>query len=149
MPSQIVTPKVTLDKYQKASLIIFYYMLEKTWVIDMVSKSKIVFPKEEYRALASAIESFYQKNGFINQADFYTYLGNNEKLLQIFSQMEALTLKDEITEKEMREYFKVLDQYRVEKTIQQLKKKLKEEVDPLEKAKIVEQIRQVRIGEEK
>lgn len=149
MPSQVVTPKVTLDKYQKASLIIFYYMLEKTWVIDMVSKSKIVFPKEEYRALASAIESFYQKNGFINQADFYTYLGNNEKLLQIFSQMEALTLKDEITEKEMREYFKVLDQYRVEKTIQQLETRLKDEVDPLEKAKIVEQIRQVRIGEEK
>ena len=63
--------------------------------------------------------------------------------------MEALTLKDEITEKEMREYFKVLDQYRVEKTIQQLETRLKDEVDPLEKAKIVEQIRQVRIGEEK
>lgn len=140
-------PKVRKDKYQKASLNIIYYMLNKQDIIDMVEDEHLVFPTEALRALESEIVYFYHKYGFINEADFYTYLTPKHELLNLLSEVLEMDLKSNLTKEEMLDYFKVIREYNYKKTITNLEEKIKNETDPTMQIKYAEEIRKLRIGE--
>ena len=135
------------DKYQKASLNIIYYMLNKQDIIDMVEDEHLVFPTEALRALESEIVYFYHKYGFINEADFYTYLAPKEELLNLLNEVLEMDLKTTLTKEELYDYFKVIREYNYKKTINNLEEKIKNETDPLMQVKYAEEIRKLRIGE--
>lgn len=136
-------------KYEKASYALLYYMLEYDWAIEEVEKKHVIFPNEKLRALESEIVSFYTKYGFINQADFYTYLAPKEELLMILSKIECMKLKEEIEKEELTEYIDVVISSGRKEAIKRLNKKMKELVDPLEQAKLAEEIRILRMEEGK
>ena len=140
-------PKVRKDKYQKASLNIIYYMLNKQDIIDMVEDEHLVFPTEALRALESEIVYFYHKYGFINEADFYTYLTPKGELLNLLNEVLEMDLKATLTNEELNDYFKVIREYNYKKTISNLEEKIKNEIDPLMQVKYAEEIRKLRIGE--
>lgn len=135
------------DKYQKASLNIIYYMLNKQDIIDMVEDEHLVFPTEALRALESEIVYFYHKYGFINEADFYTYLTPKGELLNLLNEVLEMDLKTTLTKEELYDYFKVIREYNFKKTISNLEEKIKNETDPLMQVKYAEEIRKLRIGE--
>ena len=135
------------DKYQKASLNIIYYMLNKQDIIDMVEAEHLVFPTEALRALESEIVYFYHKYGFINEADFYTYLAPKGELLNLLNEVLEMDLKTTLTNEELNDYFKVIREYNYKKTISNLEEKIKNEIDPLMQVKYAEEIRKLRIGE--
>ena len=135
------------DKYQKASLNIIYYMLNKQDIIDMVEAEHLVFPTEALRALESEIVYFYHKYGFINEADFYTYLTPKGELLNLLNEVLEMDLKTTLTKEELYDYFKVIREYNFKKTINNLEEKIKNETDPLMQVKYAEEIRKLRIGE--
>lgn len=135
------------DKYQKSSYAIIYYMLTDEKVIDIVEKEHLVFPSETLRALESEIVYFYRKHGFINVADFYTYLAPKTELLAVLSEIEQLDLKQDITKNELFDYFKVIREYSQQQEMKRLETKMKAMVDPIEQAKIADEIRKLRIGE--
>ena len=135
------------DKYQKASLNIIYYMLNKQDIIDMVESEHLVFPTEALRALESEIVYFYHKYGFINEADFYTYLTPKGELLNLLNEVLEMDLKTTLTKEELYDYFKVIREYNFKKTINNLEEKIKNETDPLMQVKYAEEIRKLRIGE--
>ena len=135
------------DKYQKASLNIIYYMLNKQDIIDMVEDEHLVFPTEALRALESEIVYFYHKYGFINEADFYTYLTPKGELLNLLNEVLEMDLKTTLTKEELYDYFKVIREYNFKKTINNLEEKIKNETDPLMQVKYAEEIRKLRIGE--
>ena len=135
------------DKYQKASLNIIYYMLNKQDIIDMVEDEHLVFPTEALRALESEIVYFYHKYGFINEADFYTYLTPKGELLNLLNEVLEMDLKATLTNEELNDYFKVIREYNYKKTISNLEEKIKNEIDPLMQVKYAEEIRKLRIGE--
>lgn len=135
------------DKYQKASLNIIYYMLNKQDIIDMVEDEHLVFPTEALRALESEIVYFYHKYGFINEADFYTYLTPKGELLNLLNEVLEMDLKTTLTKEELYDYFKVIREYNFKKTISNLEEKIKNETDPVMQVKYAEEIRKLRIGE--
>lgn len=135
------------DKYQKASLNIIYYMLNKQDIIDKVESEHLVFPTEALRALESEIVYFYHKYGFINEADFYTYLTPKVELLNLLNEVLEMDLNTTLTEEELYDYFKVIREYNFKKTINNLEEKIKNETDPVMQVKYAEEIRKLRIGE--
>ena len=141
------TPKKEKDKYQKASISVIYYMLNKQEIIDLVEKEHLVFPTEALRALESEIVYYYHKYGFINEADFYTYLAPKGELVNLLAEIISLNLKPEITKSELFDYFKVIREYSFKVTIAKLEEKIKNTTDQREQIKYAEEIRKLRIGE--
>ncbi len=135
------------DMYQKASLSVIYYMLNKQEIIDQVESEHLVFPTEALRALESEIVYFYHKYGFINEADFYTYLSPKKELVDLLSEIIELDLKSEPSKEALSDYFKVIREYNYKKTIEALEEKIKNESDPTMQIKYAEKIRELRIGE--
>ena len=133
--------------YQKASLSVIYYMLNKQEIIDQVESEHLVFPTEALRALESEIVYFYHKYGFINEADFYTYLSPKKELVDLLSEIIELDLKSEPSKEALSDYFKVIREYNYKKTIEALEEKIKNESDPTMQIKYAEKIRELRIGE--
>ncbi|HIS38868.1 MAG TPA: DNA primase [Candidatus Onthousia faecavium] len=140
-------PRKEKDKYQKASLSIMYYMLNKQEIIDLVEEEHLVFPTEALRALESEIVYFYHTYGFVNEADFYTYLTPKVELVNLLAEIISLDLKKEITKSELFDYFKVIREYNIKLSIKKLEEKIKNTHDPLEQVKYAEEIRKLRIGE--
>ncbi len=135
------------DKYQKASFCIIYYMLNEQDIIESVEREHLVFPTEALRALESEIVYFYHKYGFINEADFYTYLTPKIELVNLLAEIMQLQLKSKVTSKELLDYFNVIKEYNEKMSITKLEEKIKNTNDPLEQIKYAEQIRKLRIGE--
>ena len=142
----IQPPKKRKDKYELAVLSILYYMLLSDKVVRKCEREGLFFPKEEERILASEISYYYKKYGIMNIADFYTYLGDKENLTQLLTEVIGQDLGDTVDEKEVDLLFKVVKEYNVNQEVVRLQKKIKEEIDPLEKAKIAERIRGLRMG---
>ncbi len=140
-------PTERLDKYQKASYALLSYMLDLPWVIDDVEEAHLVFPNSKLRLLENEIVAYYRTNGFINWADFYTYLGTNEELLKLLSEIDSYPLKKEVSKEEISSYESVILDYSRKQQIKRLNKKLLDTTDPLEQARIAEEIRKLRIGE--
>lgn len=140
-------PTERLDKYQKASYALLSYMIDLPWVIDDVEEAHLVFPNSKLRLLENEIVAYYRTNGFINWADFYTYLGTNEELLKLLSEIGSYPLKKEVSKEEISSYESVILDYSRKQQIKRLNKKLLDTTDPLEQARIAEEIRKLRIGE--
>lgn len=139
--------KETRNKYQKASYSLIYYMLNKQEIIDLVEDEHLVLPTEALRALESEIVYFYHKYGFINEADFYTYLAPKKELVSLLSEILQLSLNDILSKEELNDYFKVIREYNYKKMIESLENKIKNEQDQTIQLKYAEEIRKLRVGE--
>lgn len=138
------------DKYTKASEAILYYMIYHPWVISETEKAHLVFPNEIYRQLENEIVFFYHQNGSFSIADFYTYLASKEELLTVLSRiLMREDLAKEPSKEELFDHFQVMMQYCDRQKAKKIQKKLEEYADPLEQARIAQEIVQLRIGENK
>lgn len=136
-----------LDKYTRASLEFIYYMLINPLVIRVYDSKKLYFLDKDMRALAGEISYYYHTYGDIVIADFYTYLNDKKELLIVFEKVLNLGLGDEISNETINEYVKVISDYNVREEIRNLNEIMRKEPDEMEKAKIAEKIRLLRIGE--
>ncbi len=147
---QIVVNKpkrVRKNKYLLAMEQVLYYMLNNDWVIDLVEHEKIIFPSNETRLLTNEIIYYYKKNRVINIADFYTYLQTKPDLLQSLNEIVSSVHKETISKSELFAYFKVIKDYSISQEIKRLEELMKKESDCLKQAKIVEQIRKLKLGD--
>lgn len=134
------------DKYHIASYAILYYMLTNHEVINIYKKKLNFLPYKEERYLANEIIYYYEKYGDIEIADFITYLQDKQELKVVldnilqedFGKLDNLDL--------VYDYFKVIDEYSCALEIKGLKERMKKEIDPLEKAKLADQIRLIKMG---
>ena len=58
-----------------------------------------------------------------------------------------MDLKTVVTKEELFDYFKVIREYNLKRTIANLEEKIKNETDPVRQVKYAEEIRKLRIGE--
>ena len=135
------------DKYVRASEEFIYYMLVNPHVIKVYDSKKLYFIDANYRNLAAEISYYYHEYGDINIADFYTYLNDKKELLDVFNRVQALDLNEEISDVTIMEYVKVISDYSMRQEIKRLEDMMRKEPDELEKIKILEKIRKLRIGE--
>ena len=122
-------------------------MLNNDWVITQVENERLIFPEEVMRSTCSEIIYYYKKYGSINEADFYTYIQDKEKIYNFLNSILASNYNETTTEEELSEYFKVIKEYSKNQEIKRLTNLMKKEIDPLEQAKITEKIRKLRLGD--
>lgn len=135
------------DKYAKAYEQIIYFMLNNDWVITKVENERLIFPTEIMRLTCSEIIYYYKKYGYINIADFYTYIQDKEDILNFLNNILGEDYVDGTNEEELEQYFEVAHKFIELQEIKRLTNLMKKEVDPLEQAKISEKIRKLRLGD--
>lgn len=127
----IESPKQTikLDKYVKSEMYILYYMLHEVDAIKMYEKKITHMPTEKYRQLAFQIDYFYRENGYINVADFITFLKDDNDSIKLIGEITALDLQSDNYKEKMDDYLNNIRIYN-EKTQKQIyKNKMKLEND--------------------
>ncbi len=142
-----VAKKSRKDKYQQAVEQIIYFMLNHDWVVDQVEKEKLVCPTNEERLLISEIIYFYKKNGYIDIADFFTFIQDKNDLLKLLNSIVSSNYQENVEKKNLFSYFHVVKDYSINQQKVRLQELMKEEKDPLEQAKIADQIRKLKLGD--
>jgi len=129
-----------LDKYDLAEQRLLYYMLQDSKVINIVERRGVFFKRKEYRYLANEIIYYYKENSGFVLADFFSSLNEKEDLLKALNEIVILTLPSVYVEKEIYDYIEVLKGYAVTMETKRLKDQMRQEMDPLKKSEIAQQI---------
>ena len=130
----------SISKYEKAESSLIYYMLKSPEVITMYNNKVTYIPNKEYRMLAREISAFYKNFDFINEADFIDYIECDEDLMQTINKINKTNTKETYTLEEIDDYINVIRDYNIKEEIKRLTNKMKNLTDPLDKAKIAEEI---------
>ncbi len=117
------------NKYIKSEMYLIYYMLQSIDVIKMYEKKITHMPTEVYRHIAFQIDCFYKENGFINVADFITYLGDDADSIKAIGDITSLDLSDEINYEEIEDYLSNIREYNEKEQSNIYINKLKNETD--------------------
>ena len=135
-----IEPPTMTNKYEKAESSLIYYMLKSPEVITMYNNKVTYIPNKEYRMLAREISNFYKNFGFINEADFIDYIECDNDLMETINKINRENTKETYTLEEIEDYINVIRDYNVQEEIKRLTNKMKNLTDPLDKAKIAEEI---------
>ncbi len=139
--------KEKVDKYTKAAIAFLYYMIISPTIIKVYEDKNIYFANSVERSLAAEISYYYHEFGDIVIADFYTYLKDKTELLELYERIMSLDLDEVLNDEAIKDYINVIDDYNMRQEVLRLKELMKTEVDELEKAKIAERIRLLRVKE--
>ena len=135
------------NKYRQAIEQIVYYMLTNEWVISEVEKKHLLLPDDDLRIIVQEIIYYYKKYGVINIADFYTYLQEKKELIGSLDDILNSSYSEDVSKDILCLYFDVIKEYCRKMQISKIENKMSLEVDPLEQAKLADEIRRLRIGE--
>ena len=139
-PLKKIEVPTSTSKYEKAESALIYYMLKSPEVITMYNNKVTYIPGREYRMLAREISAFYKNFGFINEADFIDYIECDPELMETINKVNKNNTKETYTLEEIEDYINVIRDYNVKEEIKRLTNKMKDLTDPLDKAKIAEEI---------
>ena len=141
------TPTTRKNKYNQAIEQVIYFMLTNEWVISEVEKERLLLPDELFRILVQEIIYYYKSYGSISIADFYTYMQEKKELLPKLNSILNGGYNEEVDKDTLFLYFGVIREYSKKKQIKRLQEKMASEVDPLEQARLADEIGKLRIGE--
>lgn len=133
-------PKRRKTKYEKAEMYLIYYMVRSSEVIRMYDNKITYMPTEEYRYLAREISYYDKTYGSINEADFITFISDNDMMVKTMGEILGLELKEKYQVEEIEDYIKTIRDYNLEVEKKRLIGLMKEETDPLKKAAIASKI---------
>ena len=119
--------KVKYSKYEKSEQALIFYMLKSDKVIKIYEKKITHMPTDRYRLLALKIDCFYKEKGYIDVADFMTYIHDDEASTKALSEILSLDLKDEVDEEAILDYLNNIKRYNDKNLSNRYKKELKEE----------------------
>ena len=135
------------NKYSLAEKYLIYYMLRSKEVIKMYRRKITFMPSYEYRLLAIEISEFLEKNGYIEIADIFSIVSDNEKMTKTLKDVMKLDLNEEYSEEEIEDYINVINEYNLKYELNGLKEKMKSEKDLDKKNEIAEKIRLLKSSE--
>ena len=138
--------KQKLDKYQKATYLILYTMLNSYNAAIKYEKELNFLPTRPARYLANEIIYYYKKNQSLVLADFMSTLQDKEEMDTMLKEVLSYVFLDEVNLNAMDEYISVIKGYNSNRATKRLMEQLRNEPDPVKKALIAEQIKRVKIG---
>lgn len=142
---EVKVNKTKKDKYEKAQENFVYYMLHSKEVIKLYNKKITYMPNDKLRFLAREISLYYKENTEFDLADFMTSINERTEIYNTLSYILSLDLNDNYREEEIDDYMMVIKEYNVNSQIKRLKDKMKNISDPIEQAKIAEEIKKLKI----
>jgi len=135
-----------ISKYEKAEVYLLHYMMKSNEVVKLCMKQLSNLPTKCYRDLERLIVTYYKEYGYINEADFISYLmDKDEYYMDTVKQIQILNLKENFTLDEIQDYIKVILDYNIESEYQRLLKLLKETDDINKRTEIGQKIVELRI----
>lgn len=123
-----INNKIKYSKYEKSEQGLLYYMLKDIKVIKIYEKKITRMPTDRYRKLALKIDCFYKEKGYIDVADFLTYIHDDEESIKTASEILMLNLSDNVDEEAIIDYLNNIKNYNDKNLSKKYKKELKEEV---------------------
>ena len=124
-----VKKKKKYNKYEKSEQYLIYYMLISSDAIKMYEKKITRMPTEKYRHLAFQIAYFYKQNGFINVADFISFLGDDIDSIKTLGEITCLDLKNEVDLEEIDDYLENIRKYNEQIQLNKYKNQMVGETD--------------------
>ena len=119
---------IKYSKYEKSEQALIYYMLKSIDVIKIYEKKITFMPTDRYRKLALKIDCFYKEFGYIDVADFMTYINGDDISINALSEILNLDLNDSYDEEAILDYLNNIKSYNDRSLSNKYKKELKEEV---------------------
>ena len=136
-----------MDKYTKATYGILYAMMNSYEYSKKYEKNLNYLPSKEARLLANEIIYAYRYNDSLVLADFLTNFSTNEELFELVREVMR-NAEDESNFESFDDYVAVIREYNKNQEIKRLKEMIKEEIDPVKKAELLEKIRLVKMESE-
>ena len=136
------------DKYEKTLQELILSMLESKNVITIINDSHIYVPIDNYRTIIREITYFYEKYGYINIPDFLTYMEEYPDLKVYLNEIISLDIKPPEDKNTILEQVQVIKDYNKALEIKRLENLIRNERDPMEQAKILEETRKLKMGSE-
>lgn len=134
------------NKYDTAARRIIYYMMNSPTYIIMFRKRLGYINKYEYRLIINDILYYYEENKNINLADFITYISDREDMILLIKSIVNECMDLELTDDEMLNYLQVMREGNYLSEIEELKVKLKDELDHNKKIEIASRITKLKKG---
>lgn len=106
-------------------------MLKSGEVIKMYDNQTFYFPNQNYRLLAKEISYFYNKFGYINEAEIMDDL--NLELTKVIGMVENQNLSEEYSKNLIEDYINAIKEVNIEDECKRLTKKWKKQ--PIQKKK--------------
>ena len=120
-------PIIKYSKYEKSEQGLVFYMLKSDKVIKIYEKKITHMPTERYRKLAFKIDCFYQENGYIDIADFLTFIEGDNEAISTVGEILSLNFKESINEEAILDYLNNIKEYNDKNLSNRYKKELQEE----------------------
>lgn len=139
--------KKTLDRYEKATYNILYFIMNNYEACKYYEKKLNYLPIKEARYLANEIIYVYKIKGELVLADFITSLNDKPQLFDLVRKV-LKNSSEESNFEAFKDYIAVILDYNKNQEINRLKKLISEESDSVKKAQILEKIRLVKMGSE-
>ena len=86
---------IKYSKYEKSEQALIYYMLKSIDVIKIYEKKITFMPTDRYRKLALKIDCFYKEFGYIDVADFMSYINSDDVSINALSEILNLDLNSD------------------------------------------------------
>lgn len=142
--NELVIKKEKISQVEIAEYHLIYYMLMDYKVIEEVSNKVIYFPDDLIRHLYNEIADFYNKYNITNISSFISYISKNNELLSTLNKVISYIDKEEYTMEEINDYIKVVNNYLKKDRIKSLENDLRNEIDPIKKAEILNKIMEIK-----
>lgn len=147
----VVIRKDKKDRYNKAMESLVYYALNYPKAITLIDNSNVYIPNKDIRIILNEIIAYYTKYGEISEADFITYLMQNEmtSLEDVVKKILSNDYPDEINDNQVNECLVAIKNYNIALEIKKLEKEIKEEVDIAKQIELMEKILKLKTKEGK
>lgn len=137
----VVRDKRKTNRYQIAERNLLFHMINDPNVISRVEHQVTYMPDNGYRFLSNEIIYYNNKIGSVNPSDFFSYLAqkDNEELMNTYKEIMANEIISINKEEEINDYIKIINNYVVDKKIENINSDVQKEIDPMIKAALVDE----------
>ena len=139
---------IKYSKYEKSEQGLIYYMLKSIDVIKIYEKKITFMPTDRYRKLALKIDCFYKEFGYIDVADFMTYINGDDISINALSEILNLDFNDSYDKEAILDYLNNIKSYNDRSLSNKYKKELKEEVSLEKKIELAKKAIEYKIRSE-
>ena len=145
----LVVKKDKKNGYLKTMESLVYYALNDNRAITLIDNSNVYIPNSNIRLLLNEIIAYYNRYSTINEADFYTYLNqNNSDLVDVLKKILSSDYP-EMDMESINESLLAIKKYNIALEIKNLEKEIKEENDIGRQIELMEEIRSLKTKEGK
>jgi len=127
---------------------VLYYMMNNVKYAKIFTKELNYIPDKMYFDLEKDIQAYIILNNTINLADFISYEINNGKEQIVMDIINNHDSDIEMTESEFRNYISIISKWVKDTKINELKEKLKNELDINRKKELMDMITKIKRGSE-